>query len=849
MAKQLGFDLDYVDPLTQKSVPWAKYDESLLNEIKNAPWKVVDTETTGLTPDSDEQKVTAREFRSGLDSTLRLRIITVIYPHYINKKQFKLKLASFDVDTLSNNQRKEVANSCLSNVFIAHNAGFDLYWLRQHGTIMPKRVIDTVLFGRLLKPSNLLKVIEVFNNKEETYTHEQMSWANKLLMSKKSGDALADRVATHFGIILAKDLQKAKNWTKSFLDQNDYYYATDDVKFTLKYLCFMFGIPDYLGYITGSQQDVDEDKVYEYDVDFNKIYDQMRVTRLDQFELIEPQVYQIVLVREKGMPLSGDNVDFFRNKCVNRVKELSVSLIDQVNEFKKSNIKIPDISKYVHDLASMDKGASQSFRKDLGMIFQELGLPVEVTEKSGLPKVGEKDLRKIKAGVIDNTKKLYQTWVDLSKAKKAGNMVLEVAEFSKRSVDGRVHPLLSHGPITGRLSSAEPNSQQFPRDQDFRAIVKAKEGHKIVASDYSALDMRVGGALAIRAQKRIYEAFLGMREVKEDVLFTLSKVYQLENITELTKLAIQMKDQEILFSNKLDILKERYKKIISPSKEQKKLYWDKYREFSRTVLLSKFAKRLSQVRCKALEAKTEYWGSLRDAFDIPNMDIHTWTALSFQGREPKKEFEGLDNTSVAKKLKELKKELGDARQNGKVGNLSLLYAMQTFGLVETAAKNYATYWDFETADNIRKQWLDTYIEIDLWHIWTELNPYADVWVPNPEKGGVIGKKTIYESYTLADRIIYAQGINAALSYEDQSSGADILGTVMNTLYLQYPDVFACAINQVHDELVLEIPSEKVEQYTKIVENVMVDSANKFTNTQWGVKCEVSPAIGDIWLKD
>lgn len=847
MAKQLGFDLDYVDPLTQKAVPWAKYDPILLEDIKNAPWKIVDTETTGLTPDSEEQKITAKEFRQGKDSELRMRIATVLYPVYHKKKKtFSLRLRAFDLDTHTDEQKKQIANACLSNTFIAHNAGFDLYWLKKYGTKLPARVLDTILMGRLLLPQNQLKIAEIFNNKEEIYSYEATAWANKVLMSKKSGDALADRVATHFQIILSKELQAAKNWTKSFLDQRDYHYATDDCKFTCKYLCHMFNIPNYMDYITGPQQSFDEEREYSIEQDFLNYYDKTYQEKFRQFGLIEPQVYQIVLMREKGMPASKDNVMYFRKKCETTVKELSESIIEQVEEFRKTNSAIPSIKRYIHDLSSMSKGATQEFRKDLGLVFQELGLPVEVTEKTELPKIGEKDLRKIKAGVISNTKKLYDSWVSLAKSKKAGNMVLEVYEFAKRSADGRIHPLLSHGPITGRLASAEPNSQQFPRDPDFRAIIKANEGHKIVASDYSALDMRVGGALAIRAQKRIQEAYEGKREVAEDVLMTIVEVYHSKN---LSKHIEKMKKLEEYTVYKLDTMKERYKKIIDPSKEQKKTYWNKYREYARTILLSRFAKRLGQVRLKAQEADTEFWGSLRDAFDIPNMDIHTWTALSFQGRSPKDEFIGLDNTSVAKKLKELKKELGDARQNGKVGNLSLLYAMQTFGLIDTAAKNYATYWDFDTANNIRVQWLDTYIEIDLWHLWTELNPYAEVWVPNPEKGGLLTKKTVYESYTLADRLIYAQGINAALSYEDQSSGADILGTVMNTLYTQHRDVFNCAINQVHDELVLEIPNEKVEEYTKIVEDVMVRSANLFTNTEWGVKCEVSPAIGDVWLKD
>ena len=49
-------------------------------------------------------------------------------------------------------------------------------------------------------------------------------------------------------------------------------------------------------------------------------------------------------------------------------------------------------------------------------------------------------------------------------------MALEVVGYAERSLDGRVRALLSHGPITGRLAASEPNVQQWPRDQLFRAM-------------------------------------------------------------------------------------------------------------------------------------------------------------------------------------------------------------------------------------------------------------------------------------------------------------------------------------------------------------------------------------------
>ena len=107
---------------------------------------------------------------------------------------------------------------------------------------------------------------------------------------------------------------------------------------------------------------------------------------------------------------------------------------------------------------------------------------------------------------------------------------------------------------------------------------------------------------------------------------------------------------------------------------------------------------------------------------------------------------------------------------------------------------------------------------------------------------------MYASYTLGNSLIYAFGLNAALSYEDQSTGADILGRVMMTLREQYIDIFNCSINQVHDEAVFMFPDEHVEEWTAILEKVMTDCAEHFL-MPFGIRGECSPAIGQVWVKD
>jgi hypothetical protein len=280
----------------------------------------------------------------------------------------------------------------------------------------------------------------------------------------------------------------------------------------------------------------------------------------------------------------------------------------------------------------------------------------------------------------------------------------------------------------------------------------------------------------------------------------------------------------------------------------RKSYWDGYRRHKRGALLSRFQRVLFQVRERAQAAGEPFWGALRDAFRIPGMDIHTWTTLGMLGKDPSQMFKGLSPADIKGTLKHWKGELGDQRKTGKVGNLSLLYYMQAKGLMDAAASKYNLHWTLPESSKIYSDWHETYLEIDLWHMWTELNPVERVYIPDPEAGGEFRAKQVYRSETLAGRVIYAFGLNAALSYEDQSTGADILGKVMRRLREQHPAVFDYTVNQVHDELVLEVPDEKGEEYQEIVRVVMNDCANELL-MPYGVPSDCSPALAKTWVKD
>jgi hypothetical protein len=1117
---QLGFDLVYTDPNTQEIVPWAMPDAKLFARIEAAPWKVVDVETTGLNPASKEQKFSGKELRRGINPVLRLRILSVLYPMIGTATGYDV--VAFDFDQMTQKEREQAATASMNNVVIAHNAGFDAYWIRQFTKVTPKLLLDSMLMARVLRPEHPLVMARICNDENED--PDIKSEAEAMFMQGRSGWSLADLSVGVLRRILPKGLQGPKNWAEPFLTQANYNYATDDVKVLHDLLLALFDIDSC-------------DQLLER---YYELRAENRVLRI-----IEPQVLDIVVMREHGMP--WDQAEAARYIEVQW---------DKVRQFAKRMVELePALAKFERDLGDAGKGITANLKTAIGEAFAARGLELEMTEKSNTFKIGEKDLRRARAQVSDEARELFDTWVGLNRAKKAGGMAMEVTGYAVRSPqrDSRLHPNTGHGPVTGRLSSSEPNCftgdteiltpqgwvrfdelddetkvaqyddgriefvdtldviredwegtlvhnrtsgtdllttpmhrcllidpvskkqrvvmaedypegyrqlhggmyaggeglgvseaelrfivmghaagsweedgsftlrfsrarkaerflkmfanldpmanvlstdarsfrfgptheltelaelylghdyefgfgewvyalsreqievffdeltrtdathskptksyrtqyvakrksdadtvqalyalsgamarvqhivdektgeeswtvkvvqrdytvttnrsqelvpykgkvycvtvpssfivvrhgdslpmvtgqcQQFPRDQGFRNCVMAPEGYKIMASDYSALDMRVGAALAIRAQRHIFEAYMGDRAVHPDVARVIARVYE-------GKISLEAaRAEEARAAKAFGDWKAR-REDVADAMDARKRYWEEYRKRARTQLLAGFQRCLKEVRLKADSEGTSEWGSLRDAFNIEGMDIHTWTALGMVGEDPKALFSGLSGEDVAKSLKEWKKKLGDKRQTGKVGNLSLLYAMKTQGLMDAAAKNYNIHWTFEEADKVRNDWLAAYVEIDLWHKWTELNPAEQVYVPDFDRGGKFAKKEVYASYTLGDRLIYAFGLNAALSYEDQSTGADILGLVMQTLREFHPDIFDCVINQVHDELVFMLPDEKAEEWTDIVQKVMTECAEHFL-MQFGVRGECSPATGQVWLKD
>ncbi|MGC8518791.1 MAG: hypothetical protein ACP5P4_09725 [Steroidobacteraceae bacterium] len=799
---QLAFDLGaYVDSSTGEPVPWATPDDDLLTAIHAAPWKIVDIETTELNPASKPIEFGRKDLMRGVDPTPRTRVVSVLFP---DQNYGEETTVAFEFDQLSVSERRAVSQAVQSGAMFGHNIGFDLGWLWEYAYREPGyEVLDSMLIARAMRPRQPIELAALAL--DETAEDELRGNAKEIIY-KGGGWSLQALALTVLHQRVDKAFQGPRNWCEPVLTQQHYDYATGDVKSTYRLLCELLDVAELH---------------LENPGDILEAY-RIRRESSAALQIYDPQVLEVALMRRNGMPwnrsIAAQYVEGQRRKVI---------------EFAERLLALePSLAKHASVLKDFDAGVPDDLCVTLGEAFRKRGVRPEVTAKTCQPKVGEKDLRRVGAAKTD----LFEAWVGLCKAKKAGHMAEDFSGFSERSSDsaGRIRSNIGHGPVTGRLSSSEPNVQQAPGDQGFRDAVHADEGMLMLGVDYGALDVRVAAALAIRTQRQIAEA-VAARSLPDGVLKALDEwtVAHAKRVCEARERAFKAHQDSRL-----------------PGRESAKEwrdYWKERRELQTSALHARFVYRVLQVRERAQQAGTPEWGSLRDAFSIPGMDIHTWTALEMRGERPLEVFAGVPPDQIADALKVQKKRLGDERKtSGKIPNLALLYRMRGEGLQDYAAAGFDVHWDLDEAEEKLSRWLDSYPEIDLWHCWTEMNPLELVALPDSVKGKKF--QTAYMSVDLGGREICAFGINAALSYQDQSTGADILGEVMHRLRVDHPRVFKCVCNQVHDELVLHVPGDKGIEYQGVVVQVMVAAADKFLGP-YGVRTEVSPTLARVWKKD
>jgi DNA polymerase-1 len=145
------------------------------------------------------------------------------------------------------------------------------------------------------------------------------------------------------------------------------------------------------------------------------------------------------------------------------------------------------------------------------LLYDELKLPVSVKTPTGQPSTNEEALE-----ALANQHELPRLILDYRTLAKLRSTYTEKLPEAVNPRDGRVHTSYHQAvAATGRLSSNDPNLQNIPiRTEEGRRIRQAfvaPEGYKILAADYSQIELRIMAHLS--GDAGLLAAFHGNQDV------------------------------------------------------------------------------------------------------------------------------------------------------------------------------------------------------------------------------------------------------------------------------------------------------------------------------------------------
>lgn len=157
------------------------------------------------------------------------------------------------------------------------------------------------------------------------------------------------------------------------------------------------------------------------------------------------------------------------------------------NDFKQ---RAAELEKSAHDIAG--ESFNLDSPKQLGKIlFEKLELPVVSKTKTGQPSTNEEVLTE-----LAQSYELPSYILQYRHLRKLIGTYTDPLPTMVNPETGRIHTSYNQaGAATGRFSSNDPNLQNIPiRSEEGRAIRKAfcaPEGYKIIAADYSQIELRI----------------------------------------------------------------------------------------------------------------------------------------------------------------------------------------------------------------------------------------------------------------------------------------------------------------------------------------------------------------------
>jgi len=201
------------------------------------------------------------------------------------------------------------------------------------------------------------------------------------------------------------------------------------------------------------------------------------------------------LIEEYKIRITESRTKIATNKTVRKYEKIRYARISKQLEAKWETSKIlrsrfPDSKDYI--LARVkEKDWQFNPRSTLQLrelLFDLLKLPSDKKTDTGLPSTDE--------SVMIQLAEQYEVPItqDILENRRLTKFLSTYLEsvYAKSAYDGRIHPsYLQHRAVTGRLSSANPNFQNIPRDaKEFKKCFLADPGYIIVKADLAQAEFR-----------------------------------------------------------------------------------------------------------------------------------------------------------------------------------------------------------------------------------------------------------------------------------------------------------------------------------------------------------------------
>ena len=203
--------------------------------------------------------------------------------------------------------------------------------------------------------------------------------------------------------------------------------------------------------------------------------------KLDSYGLKRDAQFSIAKMKVTGLPINKEKHETLINGWTTQREESSNRLKEQLGETNPNSSK--QLNAWLEK--NVDKKTLENWKRTKTGAYQTSG-DVLKYHKANLP--------------------WWEAHRDFKKVDKRLNNYGQKMINLKSPVTKRLHSdIFIAGTDTGRLSSANPNCQNFPREAEFREIFEAPEGKKLIVADYSQVELRVAAIVA--QDKTMLEAY------------------------------------------------------------------------------------------------------------------------------------------------------------------------------------------------------------------------------------------------------------------------------------------------------------------------------------------------------